>query len=241
MVDHKMMVLFVSIAVAAASSGATAQDWRSESSQRNGACFYEDADYSGDYFCLRTGEQLDSLWPGTNDRISSIFTFGRAEVTVFRDNGFRGPSRRFDYDVPNLQDWNDRISSIRVQRRGGRGHSGSSGGYRDADRMIRRAYQDLLGREPEAEGLRHYRSLVIDDGWTEAQVREAIRESSEYRERSTMTQAKAEEIVRRAYLSVLNREPDAGSRGYVQNVLRKGWTQQDVERELRRSPEYRGR
>jgi hypothetical protein len=107
--------------------------------------------------------------------------------------------------------------------------------------MIRRAYQDLLGREPEAEGLRHYRSLVIDDGWTEAQVREAIRESSEYRERSTMTQAKAEEIVRRAYLSVLNREPDAGSRGYVQNVLRKGWTQQDVERELRRSPEYRGR
>src|SRR5262245_10683115 len=48
-------------------------------------------------------------------------------------------------------------------------------------------------------------------------------------------------IGRRAYPTVLKREPDAGSRGYVDRVLRDKWTQQDVKRELRRSPEYRQR
>jgi len=55
-----------------------------------------------------------------------------------------------------------------------------------------------------------------------------------------MTRAKAEDIVRRAYLSVLKREPDGGSRGYVDRVLNDRWTQVDVERELRNSSEARG-
>ncbi len=55
------------------------------------------------------------------------------------------------------------------------------------------------------------------------------------------TWRRAEEIVRRAYLSVLRREPDAASRGWVDRVVRENWTQADVERELRRSPEYRDR
>jgi len=54
-----------------------------------------------------------------------------------------------------------------------------------------------------------------------------------------MTYPRAQEVVRLAYLAVLGREPDAGSRGYVENVMRQHWTQQDVERELRRSAEYR--
>ena len=53
-----------------------------------------------------------------------------------------------------------------------------------------------------------------------------------------MTPAKAQEIVRRAYQSVLKREPDAGSAGFVEKVLREGWMQPDVERELRKSDEY---
>jgi len=40
---------------------------------------------------------------------------------------------------------------------------------------------------------------------------------------------------------VLNREPDPGSRSYVDRVLRDKWTQRDVERELRNSSEYRNR
>ena len=79
------------------------------------------------------------------------------------------------------------------------------------------------------------------DNWSEEQVREALRRSPEYRDRNTMTRARAEEIVRRAYLSVLNREPDPAGRGYVDRVLRDNWTEADVVRELRRSPEFRNR
>jgi len=40
-------------------------------------------------------------------------------------------------------------------------------------------------------------------------------------------------------VEVTFREPDAASQGYVQRVLRDKWTEEDVARELRRSPEYR--
>src|SRR5712692_1065443 len=75
--------------------------------------------------------------------------------------------------------------------------------HEDADRIVRRAYQDILDREPDEAGLRQYRSRIIDDGWSEAQVRDALRKSPEYRQKSTMTRQKAQEIVRRAYLSIL--------------------------------------
>jgi hypothetical protein len=250
MVDGRMIVLFAGGAVLAASSAVTAQHWGSEPTPREGVCFYQDADYRGPYFCASTGESLRSLPSGTNDRISSIRIFGRAEVTVFKDSRFEGRSARFDTGVRNLRNegWNDLISSLQVRNRSSRGGTGQSGDYRssgryqeDPDRIVRRAYEDILDRQPDSAGLRLYRSRIIDDGWTEAQVREALRKSPEYREKNTMTRARAEEIVRNAYLSVLQREPDSGSRGYVDKVLRDKWTQQDVERELRRSPEYRNK
>src|SRR5262249_38054738 len=155
-----------------------------------------------------------------------------------------GRSARFAFDIRNLRSegWDDQISSLRV-----RGASPSfgrpGGGFRgeDPDRIVRRAYEDILQREPDTAGLRIYRSHIIDDGWSEEQLREALPNSPEYREKNTMTYAKAQDIVRRAYLAILKREPDPGSRGYVDKVMREHWTQQDVERELRKSPEYRGR
>ena len=89
--------------------------------------------------------------------------------------------------------------------------------------------------------MRTYRSHIIDDNWSEAQVRDALRNSAEFREKSTMTYAKAQDIVRRAYNAVLRREPDSGSQGFVDKVMRDHWSQQDVERELRKSPEYRNK
>ena len=102
--------------------------------------------------------------------------------------------------------------------------------------MVRSAYQNVLHREPDEAGLRLYRRHITEDGWSEQQVREALRSSPENR---VLTRERASEIVRRAYLSVLNREPDAGAQGYVNKVMRDGWTEEDVARELRRSPEYR--
>jgi hypothetical protein len=142
------------------------------------------------------------------------------------------------------EDFDDVISSIQVRGRSARSSRRSDrdfGPRQNPDAIVRRAYQDILERDPDQAGLRLYRSRIIDDGWTEQQVREALRDSPEFKEKTTMTRAKAEAIVRRAYQAVLNRDPDAGSAGYINRVFREGWTQEDVERELRQSAEYRSR
>lgn len=260
-----IMVSLVAGLLMAASPTLEAQRWGRERTPRDGACFYRDTGFRGDYFCARAGETLDDLPFGMNNEISSIRIFGRAEVTVYRGPGFSGRRERFDRDVYSLRQegWNDLISSARLGRdsygdRGGRNDRNDRYDRNDrrdrddrgsarrissdeADRIVRRAYQDVLEREPDQAGLRLYRSRMVDDGWSEAQVREALRTSPENRQQDRMTLQKAEEIVRRAYLAVLGREPDAGKRGYVDKVFRERWTQQDVERELRKSPEYRGR
>jgi hypothetical protein len=225
-----------------------AQRWGRPDSPRVGACFYRDANFRGDYFCVTAGTELSSLTEGMNNQISSIRTFGDAEVTVFQDSRFSGRSTDFRGDVQNLRDegWNDRLSSLRVRMRrgdgsGGRGHGRDGRSNEDADRIVRRAYKDILERQPDGAGLRLYRSRIIDDGWSEADVREALRKSPEYRQQNTMTRQKAEEIVRRAYRSELQREPDAASRPYVDKVLRDHWSEEDVARELRRSAEYRNK
>jgi hypothetical protein len=51
-----------------------------------------------------------------------------------------------------------------------------------ADVIIRRAYQDLLNRDPDPQGLEHYRSMIIDEGWTERRLRDAIRSGQEYKD-----------------------------------------------------------
>jgi hypothetical protein len=130
---------------------------------------------------------------------------------------------------------------IRDQSRDNRFGRQSGRQANDPDSIVRRAYRDILGREPDAAGLREYRNKIQDDGWSEDQVRQALRSSPEFRERGTMTRERAQDIVRQAYLSVLNREPDPGSAGFVDRVLRDHWTLQDVERELRNSAEYRNR
>lgn len=231
-----------------------AQRWGRPTAPRAGACFYRDANFRGDYFCAGVGQDISQVPDDMNDRISSIQTFGDTEVTLYQDSRFRGRSEQFGGDIRNLREegWNDRLSSIRIRsgfegprdRFRSRGNEARPGGARfnsEPERIVRRAYEDILDREPDTAGLRLYRSRIIDDGWTEEQVREALRRSPEYREKNTMTRAKAEDIVRRAYLSVLGREPDSGSRTYVNHVLRDKWTEQDVIRELRRSDEFRDR
>ena len=124
----------------------------------------------------------------------------------------------------------------------------ASGGARtaSADRIIRRAYQDILGREPDPSGLETYRRNVIERGWDEQDIRAALRHSQERREvvrgQRNLSDAEASDIVRRAYLSVLNREPDAnGMRDYKARILNDRWTEQQVVNALRNSDEYRSK
>jgi hypothetical protein len=111
---HALFLLLV-VASLAAASNAAAQTWGRERPPSAGACFYEDINYGGRYFCVRPGEVLRSLPSGMNDRISSIRVYGRVQVTVFRDH-LSGRSARFSADVHDLrrQGWNDTISSLEV-------------------------------------------------------------------------------------------------------------------------------
>ncbi|HTI39033.1 MAG TPA: peptidase inhibitor family I36 protein [Vicinamibacterales bacterium] len=114
-------VLAITSAVAALSLSqaglASAQiRWGHGATPRSGACFYEDSNFQGRYFCVGSGESMATLPNGMGDKISSIRTFGGAEVMVFRDRDFRGASTRFGGDTDNLKrrGWNDTISSIRI-------------------------------------------------------------------------------------------------------------------------------
>jgi len=238
--------------VLALPSLASAQRWGRERFPQSGACFFQDANFRGDYFCVPAGANVAAVPDDMNDKISSIRIFGRAEVVVFRDTRFRGDSQRFRGDIRDLrgEGWNDRMSSMRVDVEGRPAGGGDRFGdlqderrgrdrrTDDADRIIKRAYQDVLGRDPDAAGLEQYRSRVIDDHWNEQQVRDSIRNSPEFRDR---LRKRAEDIVRDAYRAVLNRDPDAGAEVYVQRVLRDNWSREDVDKALRNSPEFRNR
>jgi hypothetical protein len=159
---------------------AEAQQWGRPQVPHAGACFYRDADFGGDYFCATAGNAIAALPPGMNDQISSVRTFGSAVVTIFQDGRFHGRSQDFAGDVRNLRGggWNDRISSVRVAT----GFWGGGGHYSgNPDSIVRRAYQDILLRTPDAEGYRLYRGRITNEGWSEQQVREALRDSPEYR------------------------------------------------------------
>ena len=107
---------------------ATAQPrWGRERLPNAGACFYEDRDFRGQYFCVQPGERLGALPRDMGDKISSMRLLGAHEVTVFRDSNWHGRSARFIGDVRDLkgEGWNDQISSIRVAR----ADNGGGGGW----------------------------------------------------------------------------------------------------------------
>jgi SOS response regulatory protein OraA/RecX len=106
---------------------------------------------------------------------------------------------------------------------------------RRADLVIERAFRELLDRAPDPAGREHYRRL-IRQGYTDEQVRAAIRQSVEYRVDLPDSKTK------RAYQNVLGREADpSGIESYRKKLVDRGWTEKDVENDLRRSPEFRDR
>jgi Peptidase inhibitor family I36/Beta/Gamma crystallin len=133
MINRKSIVCVIGLFCLFRAEAASAQPrWGRERLPQAGACFYEDINYGGRYFCVRPGERLGSLPPGMGDKISSLRLVGSAEVTVFRDSNMRGRSARFSSDVRDLrrEGWNDQISSIDV----GSGDRGFRGGRDDRGR-----------------------------------------------------------------------------------------------------------
>ena len=91
------------------------------------------------------------------------------------------------------------------------------------------------------EGGRGY--VVHDHQWDRGGQRDERRYDAgngSYRDNATMkTREQAQAIVRSAYLAVLGREPDPASAGWVDAVFSNRMSQQQLESELRNSPEYR--
>ncbi len=227
---------------------------------------YDHADFRGGAIVLRPGESVENLarWDfddgrRSNDRISSIRVVGGAEVRVFTDANFRGEALRVTDDIRDLGHFdrsgprfNDRISSIRVEwGRGGPDgwpdRPGRPGGGRppafppaqppfDIEKAVRRAFQDVLEREPDPEGMRTYRTLVVERGWTERDIRDALRRSDEYRG-PYMTRR-----LNRLYREVLGRDVDErGFDHYRNKIIEHGWGDDDIRRDLRNSAEFRNR
>lgn len=150
----------------------------------------------------------------------------------------RGDAGAGQYDPQGRRDGSGVGRAESIDPRGG-GASGARA-VETADAVVRRVYREVLLREVDPQGLTLYRDHLNSGRWSEQDVRDALLASAEYRQRTTVTpQQNAEQLVARAYRAVLNREPDPASRVYVDKVLRERWTEADVSRELRNSPEYR--
>ena len=164
--------------------------WGRPSTPRDGACFYRDKNYAGDYFCTDAGQDVAVLPNGMNDQITSIRTFGNVLVTIYADGRFRGKSTELRGDVRNVgDDWNDKISSMRVSRVSGRDHEGDRNRdqrhqwtEQQAEAMVARAYRSLLRRDPDPAS-RTWVDQVRSNNWTEQQLMDEIKKSPEYREK----------------------------------------------------------
>jgi len=125
---RSIIILAAAVLLVAATKPAAAQvRWGRGRLPGAGACFYKDNNFRGEYFCTAPGQTLAALPGGMGDKISSIRVLGETEVTIFRDQSFRGRSSHFRGNIPDLkrEGWNDAISSIRIDRtRGGGGFGG---------------------------------------------------------------------------------------------------------------------
>lgn len=214
---------FVVACAAALTVAASAQaQWGRPSHPSRGACFFEDANYEGRYFCASAGRDAATIPIEANDKISSIRLYGSVEVIVYKDGSYRGPSRRFTSSVSNLGrvGWADRISSYQIEERSYDSHNGWGGAYG--------------GGGWGGSGSGH------SDGWGGA-YGSGSRSNWSNSHGGRWTYSEAQDIVRRAYRSVLGREPDPGARSWVDAVMKNNWTQRQLESELMKSAEYRNR
>jgi hypothetical protein len=105
----------------------------------------------------------------------------------------------------------------------------------NADDAIRKMYREVLGRDPDPDGLNHYRSKWRD-GWTQGQIRDDLRRSTEGRD------ANIRPAITRAYRELLGREPDAAGYATYERFMREqGWSERQVREALMGSDEYRQR
>jgi hypothetical protein len=96
-------------------------NWSSATPPENGACFYEKADFKGEYFCLDANTAWNELNKTFDHKISSVRVIGKANVKAYSRPDFQGDSVLIADRTPNLKQvvadgvkWNNRIASVQV-------------------------------------------------------------------------------------------------------------------------------
>ena len=209
--------------------------------------FFTELDYRGEVLVVEAGASIDNLeflrdqrGRPFNDRIRSVRLEGPVRVAVFEHSQFRGAATWLNRTTPDLTafslgqtnaiTWDRAISSLQVEA-APTGPVFYQWSQRDAARALRAAYRDILNRDPDPDGLRFYRGRLLDAGWSEPQLRDALRRSDEFRSRDFSA------IVRRVYREVLGRDPDASGLATYTRTLSRGQTEVELRAELRRSKE----
>ncbi len=211
------------------------------------ATFFTELDYRGEVLVVEAGASIDNLeflrdprGRPFNERIRSVRLEGPIRVAVFEHSQFRGAATWLNRATPDLTafslgqtkatTWDRAISSLQVEA-APTGPVFYQWSTRDADRVLRAAYRDILDRDPDPDGLRFYRGRLLDAGWSEPQLRDALRRSDEFRSRDFGA------IVRRVYREVFSRDPDASGLAAYTRALSRGQTEAELRAELRRSRE----
>ena len=123
-----------------------------------------------------------------------------------------------------FEGWSEQQVIQQLQR------SGEARGV-NADDAITKTYREVLGHDPDPNGLAHYRAKWRD-GWTQGQIRDDLRRSPEAL-RATII---------RVYREVLGRDPDpSGYATYEKAMRERRWTEKELRAALMSGDEYRQR
>lgn len=212
------------------------------------ALFYTEPGYKGECLIIEAGATADNLefmrdrrGRSFNERIASVRLEGAVRAAIFEHSQFRGAFTWLNRDTPDLSahslgdrsnaSWHTAVTSVQVEPV--RETSGAFIAWerRDADKAVRAAYRDIFSRDPDSSGLRLYTGRLLDAGWSDAQLRDALRRSDEFKNRDL------DAIVVRAYRAELGRDPDPSGIGAYKRGLSRGMTEAEFRAELRRSPE----
>lgn len=214
---------------------------------RGRVLLFPEPNYRGDPLVVETGAAIENLefvrnggrrW---NDRISSVRIKGPVLLIMFENAGFRGAQATLTRDAADLgalslgdrrgTSWDKRISSLRVEALRPAAPVFIRWERRDAERAVRSAYRDILGREPDDRGLREYHERLMERGWTEDQLRDNLRQSAEFRSRDL------DALIRKGYREILGREPDPSGLASYTRALQNGMSDAEFRADLRRSGE----
>ncbi len=220
---------------------------------RGRVLLFSEPNYRGEVLVVEAGSAIENLeyvrddrgrkW---NDRIASVRIEGPVLLIMYENSRFRGASATLTRNAADLAAlslgdrhgdregpaWDRMISSLRVEPLPPAAPVFLRWERRDAERAVRSAYRDLLGRDPDDRGLHEYRERLMERGWTEDQLRDDLRRSPEFRNRDL------DAILRKVYHEVLGRSPDPSGSASYRRALQNGMSEAEFRADLLRSREY---